>query len=74
MCKHEQKSCPRCKIIFECKVGDVLHCKCYGIEFSVGEEAFIGSQYEDCLCRNCLLQLGSRYTLFVEQKVFYVNR
>lgn len=74
MCKHEQKNCPRCGKGFECKVGDVTNCQCYGIELSIEEEAFITKQYADCLCRNCLLQLKNRYTLFVEQKNLYSNR
>jgi hypothetical protein len=74
MCKHEEKSCPRCGVKFECKVGDITNCQCYGIQLNVEEEAFVASQYNECLCRNCLLQLKQRYTLFVEKKVFYVNR
>lgn len=74
MCKHEQKNCPRCGIAFECRVGDITNCQCYRVELTVAEEAFIASHYDECLCRNCLLQLKQRYTLFVEQKVFYVNR
>jgi hypothetical protein len=74
MCKHEQKSCPRCGAVFECKVGDISNCQCYGIQLSVAEEAYIATQYSDCLCRNCLLQLQQRYILFTEQKIFYSNR
>ena len=74
MCKHEEKKCPRCGGGFECKVGDILKCQCYGIELSADEEAFIKTNYSDCLCRNCLLQLKQRYLLFVEQKAFYINR
>ena len=72
--KHETKACSRCNATFECKVGDITNCQCYGIELSVGEEAFIQSNYTDCLCRACLQQLKQRYTLFVAQKVLYENR
>jgi hypothetical protein len=74
MCKHEEKKCPRCSQVFECRVGDILKCQCYGIELSVAEEAFIKSTYNDCLCRNCLFQLKDRYHLFIEQKGFYKQR
>ncbi len=74
MCKHEEKNCPRCGACFECKVGDVLHCQCYGINLSVEEEAYIHQYYNDCLCRHCLLQLKQRYHLFVEQKILYGQR
>ncbi|MEQ1796310.1 MAG: cysteine-rich CWC family protein [Lacibacter sp.] len=74
MCKHEQKNCPRCGGGFECKVNDITNCQCYGIELTVEEEAFISSNYSECLCRNCLQQLQQRYFLFREQKIFYVHR
>jgi len=67
MCKHEEKKCPRCNNPFECKVGDVMHCQCYGITFTTEEKAFIEERYADCLCRNCLLELKQRYTLFTEK-------
>jgi hypothetical protein len=74
MYKHEEKRCSRCGECFECKAGDIVNCQCYGIELTTEEEAFIASHYTDCLCRFCLLQLKSRYHLFLEQKFFYVNR
>ena len=67
MCKHEQKTCPRCQAPFECKVGDVMHCQCNGITFTNEEKAFIEERYTDCLCRNCLMELKQRYTLFKEK-------
>jgi hypothetical protein len=57
MCKHEEKNCPRCGQQFECKVGDIAHCQCFGISFTIEEKAFIEERYEECLCRNCLLGL-----------------
>ncbi len=74
MCRQEEKKCPRCNNAFECKVGDILKCQCYGIQISTEEDAFIKSKYTDCLCSNCLEQLKSRYHLFVEQKDLYNNR
>ncbi|MFT3683048.1 MAG: cysteine-rich CWC family protein [Ferruginibacter sp.] len=73
-CKHEQKHCPRCKAPFECRVGDITSCQCYGVELTVAEEAFIATQYDECLCRNCLLLLKNRYHLFTEQKDRYSQR
>jgi hypothetical protein len=71
MCKHEQKTCPRCLAPFECKVGDVMHCQCYGITFTTDEKSFIEQRYTDCLCRNCLLELKQKYTLFKEK--YFIN-
>ena len=63
MCKHEEKYCPRCKASFECKVGDIAQCQCNGLALTVEERAFIADRYDDCLCRNCLLELRQRAVL-----------
>jgi hypothetical protein len=67
MCKHEEKYCPRCKEAFECKVGDITQCQCYGVRLTPEERAFIEGRYQDCLCRKCLSELQQRYTLFREK-------
>jgi len=59
MDKHEQKNCPRCNAVFECKVGAIAECQCYGIQLSDEEKAFVESKYKDCLCRNCLDQIAN---------------
>ena len=74
MCKHEQKSCPRCQQAFECKVGDVLNCQCYGINFTTEEKTHIEGRYNDCLCRNCLLELKQRSILFTEKFSLDANK
>ena len=71
MCKHEEKKCPRCNTPFECRVGDITHCQCYGITLTDEEKSFIEERYPDCLCRNCLVELKQRYTLFKEK--YFVN-
>src|SRR5688572_23558443 len=71
MCKHEEKPCPRCMQRFECKPGDVVHCQCYGIMLNAEERAFIEEKYNDCLCRNCLLELKQRYIFFREK--YFIN-
>lgn len=67
MCKHEEKKCPRCGKTFECKVGNVNECQCNGILFNEEEKKFIGEKYNDCLCRDCLLELKNKYTMFTEK-------
>lgn len=57
MACHETKSCARCKSPFECKVGNILQCQCNGITFNETEKAFISENYQDCLCRECLLAI-----------------
>jgi hypothetical protein len=72
MQKHEEKNCARCNCKFECKAGNIANCQCFGISFSPEEKAFIEERYNDCLCRNCLLELKQRYTFFKE-KYFYTG-
>ena len=67
MCKHEEKSCPRCNAPFECKVGDITQCQCYGIKLTPEERTFIEDRYKDCLCRKCLEELKQRTILFKEK-------
>lgn len=57
MLKHEQKICPRCGQIFECKVGDILKCQCYGITVTAAMSTYIAQKYNECLCRHCLLEI-----------------
>lgn len=74
MCNHETKTCPRCNEPFECKVGNILQCQCFGLTFSMEEKAFIEDRYQDCLCRKCLITLQQRYVLFREKYLFRQNR
>jgi flavin reductase (DIM6/NTAB) family NADH-FMN oxidoreductase RutF len=71
MCLHEAKYCPRCTKTFECKVGNITQCQCYGVALSAVERAYIDSRFTDCVCRNCLLQLKNDYlqskNLFISQ-------
>lgn len=72
---HELKNCPRCGKAFECRVGDITNCQCYGIQLSLEEECFITEHYPgQCLCSNCLHLLQSRYHLFLENKIYYNQR
>ncbi|WP_460686687.1 cysteine-rich CWC family protein [Niabella aquatica] len=60
---HEPKTCPRCKSAFECKVGCITICQCYGISFSEEEKKLISDRYKGCLCRSCLLKWKNRYII-----------
>jgi len=72
MCKHEEKYCPRCRASFECKVGDITRCQCFGLTpFTEEEKSFLEQRYKDCLCRNCLLELKQRDVLFKEK--YFLN-
>ena len=57
MNKHEDKYCPRCSQLFECKVGNITQCSCFGISFTDEEKQEIEKIYSDCLCSNCLIAI-----------------
>jgi len=58
---HEQKQCPRCRRLFECKSGSILLCQCQTVVLDAGQLDYIASRYEDCLCSRCLLEVRSEY-------------
>ncbi len=67
MCPHENKNCPRCNQVFECRAGNVLQCMCYGISFTAEEIAFMEKAYADCLCMDCLQELKRYFSLSPKQ-------
>ena len=70
MCKHEDKYCPRCNIVFECKAGSIMQCQCSTIQLSLEERVYMESKFEDCLCADCLAALQKEYLLL---KAKYFN-
>ena len=70
MCMHEQKACPRCKAMFECKPGNITQCQCFGIQISDEQKSYIRERYNDCLCRKCLHSLQNEIELFKEKYIF----
>ncbi|MGH8645810.1 MAG: cysteine-rich CWC family protein [Gammaproteobacteria bacterium] len=62
MPKHENKICPRCGTLFECKLGSITVCQCRDIEMSELLEFLIQSRYDDCLCIQCLRKLKDEFT------------
>lgn len=61
MCQHETKHCGRCQAPFECKVGNITECQCYGVSMSQEEKKFIADNYGDCLCRQCLEAIKTEF-------------
>ncbi|MFM6925596.1 MAG: cysteine-rich CWC family protein [Ferruginibacter sp.] len=70
MCKHEEKYCPRCNTVFECKAGSIALCQCNAIQLSAEERAYVESKFEDCLCIYCLHDLQKEYVIFREKHFF----
>lgn len=71
--KHEQKSCPRCKGTFECKVGDVVNCQCSQVKISPETYQFISTTHYDCLCQKCLIDLN-RFIALAKTQTFPKQR
>lgn len=67
MSRHEDKYCPRCNQVFECRLGNILTCQCFGISFTEEEKEYIGKQFNDCLCRNCLEEMKKQFSLTAKQ-------
>ncbi len=54
----ENKYCERCKASFECMPDNITECQCFGVTLSDAAKEHIAVRYEDCLCRNCLLEIN----------------
>jgi len=54
MQKHEQKTCPRCQSVFECKTGSIEQCQCQTVNLAEAQLGYIHARYDDCLCADCL--------------------
>jgi Cysteine-rich CWC len=63
MTKHEEKFCPRCKAIFECKVGSVALCQCRGVSLNDAQLRFIRQHFNDCLCAKCMTEMRKDYNI-----------
>jgi uncharacterized protein (UPF0212 family) len=77
MCKHEEKNCPRCNSSFECKVGDIPHCRCYTVKLNDDERDFIAQRFTDCLCAACMQAMKAEYHILqreLQLKVFFTGR
>ena len=47
---YENKICGGCGVVFECKVGNIAQCQCYGITLNNEEYKYIGKQFAGCIC------------------------
>lgn len=49
-----EKVCERCKQPFECRRADVDSCECALVVIQPWQREWIGKNYADCLCSDCL--------------------
>ncbi len=57
------KICEKCHQPFECNMENIMQCQCYGIELNNQAKQLVSSTFNDCLCKNCLLEINKQYTL-----------
>lgn len=57
MAQHEEKTCPRCEKLFECKCGSINLCQCSAITLSEEISQQLKNDYPDCLCIQCLREI-----------------
>jgi len=50
-------TCPRCGERFECKSADISNCHCSSISLSPAQYFHISSNWQQCLCHDCLVQI-----------------
>ncbi|MBS1576219.1 MAG: cysteine-rich CWC family protein [Bacteroidetes bacterium] len=66
---YESKYCPRCSKAFDCKPGNIVQCQCFGIQLTSEQKTLIQDRYNDCLCKDCLLQLQGLIELFKDRLI-----
>lgn len=62
MIKEElNKTCNRCNALFVCNADDIAHCQCQQVSLTDSDRHFISTQFNDCLCLNCLVEINQSY-------------
>ncbi|HEB86381.1 MAG TPA: hypothetical protein ENI68_05100 [Gammaproteobacteria bacterium] len=57
MALHEDKQCPRCQQLFECKSGSITLCHCAETPLPGDILEALRLRYDDCLCAACLQEI-----------------
>jgi len=56
--QNQIKQCERCGNPFECKPLHISECQCANIHLTEKAQAFIQSHFNNCLCKECLLEIN----------------
>ena len=56
--ERKNKVCPRCGAHFVC-THDAF-CQCVGVRLNEKAREYLRTHYSDCLCRDCLEEIGRR--------------
>ena len=57
--QQQHLTCPRCGAEFACHVSDPQLCQCAGVDLPADLTARLYAEWGDCLCVNCLRELGA---------------
>lgn len=63
MVLHASKQCGRCGAEFVCNPGAITECQCSAIVLTTAERSSIASNYDDCLCIQCLRALKAEMNI-----------
>ena len=63
MKKHESKTCPNCTHTFECKTNNIQTCQCETVDLTQAQRDYIATQFDDCLCAECLNDLRTEFNI-----------
>jgi len=55
---HEEVTCPRCKDVFECKMGSITLCHCSNVTLNEAQREYIAFHWNECLCNHCLRDIS----------------
>lgn len=69
--KHPHNACSRCSRAFICQPDNIAHCDCTLIPLSAEETRFISTQFRDCVCNACLLELKDVYHQSLKPKAIF---
>jgi hypothetical protein len=53
-----QRTCPRCRAVFDCGANDARPCACGAVTLDDSTRAMLQSTYAGCLCVECLRALA----------------
>lgn len=60
--QRDRLTCPRCGTQFACHVSDPMLCQCADVDLPADLTARLYATWGDCLCVNCLRELGEAET------------
>ncbi|WP_461396789.1 cysteine-rich CWC family protein [Flavitalea sp.] len=63
-----EKVCERCGRGFICRAGKIKECQCSQVQLSDAERIFISEQFRNCLCKDCLEDLKTKFVLWNSKK------